>query len=106
MPSLQTGLFIFVLLFMMCAVIYTKTEITKIDNQVQKKQQELNVLKADETRLNTEISNKISFTNIEQKSKELGMQKKDLNAVTYVNVNEGDRVVIKNEKEKTYTANK
>ena len=84
-----------VILFMLCAMIYTRSEIACINDLVLANEKQLAVLQNEEIRLHMEIENKLSYTNLEQAAQEIGMVKKDMTKVHYLQWEENDRIIIR-----------
>lgn len=72
---------------MLCATIFLRVQITETTDQISKAQAALEEQKSEETRLLMEVENKISYKNLEEAAKELGMQKKERDQVTYIRTN-------------------
>lgn len=73
------------LICMLCATIFLRVQVTETNSQIGNAQKELDALISEETRLEMEMERMISYKNIEEAAKELGMQKKDKSQVTYIN---------------------
>ncbi|MBR4868482.1 MAG: hypothetical protein IKU10_04940, partial [Clostridia bacterium] len=69
---------------MVCKIDQTKTEIRD--------------LKSDNTRLQSELNEKVSFTNMEKAAKEMGMQKVTTAQTEYINLNAEDSVEVVEER--------
>ena len=93
-------------LFLACATIYTSSEITRVNDLLGKGKKQYEQLKAEETRLNIELENKVSFNHIEEAAKELGMRKKDYRQVNYIRLDDDDRIIIEEPSTNSMTANK
>ena len=84
-----------VIVFMLCANLYLRSEIADVQDQIQKNNKQIQTLKNEEIRMNMELESKLSFTNIEEAAKKLGMRKKDSGRITYIQLEEDDRVVVR-----------
>jgi len=91
------------ILFMLCATLYTRSEIARLNDQIGEIKRRSEALRNDEVRLNMELESRISYTNIEQAAKEMGMKKKDYRQVIYLQLEENDRVIV-HETPETYVA--
>jgi len=95
-----------IILFMPCAMLYTRSELADMKDQIYKGRKQLDALRNEEVRLNMEIEEKISFANLEQEAQKLGMHKKDLSKIIYIQFEESDRVIVKEPTQNDYLANK
>ena len=91
------------ILFMLCATLYTRSEIARLNDQINESKHRYEALRNDEVRMNMELESRISYTNIEQAAKEMGMKKKDYRQVIYLQLQEDDRVIVQQTPE-TYVA--
>ena len=91
------------ILFMLCATLYTRSEIAQLNDQISESKRRYEALRNDEVRMNMELESRISYTNIEQAAKEMGMKKKDYRQVIYLQLQENDRVIVHQTPE-TYVA--
>ena len=91
------------ILFMLCATLYTRSEIARLNDQISESKHRYEALRNDEVRLNMELESRISYTNIEQAAKEMGMKKKDYRQVIYLQLEENDRFIV-HETPETYMA--
>jgi len=72
---------------MVCANIYIRAEITSVQSQICDVKSEISELDSEQTRLNCEIERQISYENLEQAAKALGMQKKERSQIVYIKTN-------------------
>lgn len=70
---------------LLCANIVMQVQVNETKSQINAAQTELDRLMSEETRLEMEMERLLSYKNIEQAAKELGMQKKEKSQVTYIN---------------------
>ncbi|OJU10607.1 MAG: hypothetical protein BGN88_13755 [Clostridiales bacterium 43-6] len=79
-----------VILTIVVLLILTKVQISEVHDKIASAEKQIRVLDGETTRLNTELEKKISYKNIEQAAKELGMQKKQKTQVNYINISKED----------------
>ncbi|MDR1892129.1 MAG: hypothetical protein LBQ48_03865 [Oscillospiraceae bacterium] len=91
--TVSRALAIAAVLFLVCATIYTGSEITRMNDLLSKEKKQYEQLKTEKIRLNMELENKVSFNHIEEAAKEMGMRKKDYRRVNYIRLGDSDRVV-------------
>lgn len=72
------------LIALLCANIAMQVQVNETKSQIGAAQTELERLTNEETRLEMEMERLLSYKNIEQAAKELGMQKKEKSQVTYI----------------------
>ena len=76
-----------------CANIALRVEISEVNASVIETKAELAALSGEETRLNVEFERLISFNNLEEAAKALGMKKTDKGQIVYIEVNETNKAV-------------
>ena len=86
------GLF---LVSMICAGIAIRVEISEVNSEIIKTKSELSALSGEETRLDMELEQMMSYKNIEEAAKALGMRKMDKSQIIYVRVNETNKAIDK-----------
>lgn len=72
------------ILSMICAEIYLRAEITSVRAQTHAVQNELKELNGRETALQMQLEQKISYSNLEEEAKALGMQKPRRDQIVYL----------------------
>lgn len=87
--SILTGFFVAACaVFMICYSIYVRIEISETKSEISKVEAQIEQLNSQETKLKMQLENKISYSNIEQAAKELGMQKKSTYQVHYIDTSQ------------------
>ena len=84
------------ILAVLCANIFLRVRITEVNADISAIKTELTELESEQTRLNTEFENRISYENIEQAAAQLGMKKMDKSQVVYIRTNTTDAAVTSN----------
>ena len=80
-------------LLMGFTLLYSQVVITELNGQIAAKQEELNTLQAENVRMQTELEGKMSLTEIEEKAVgEYGMVKPDNSQVSYVKLEQENRL--------------
>ena len=74
-------------LAVVCANIFLRARITEINAEISTVKSEITELQSEYTRLNVDFENRISYQNIEQVAKTLGMKKMDKSQVVYIKTN-------------------
>ena len=64
-----------------CLSMFMRAQVTEINTDINVAQKELEGLKSEEIRLQMELERKVSFSNIEQAAKALGMQKAEMSQI-------------------------
>lgn len=72
------------ILSMICAEIYLRAEITSVRAQTTSIQDEIKELDSRETALQIQLEQKISYSNLEEEAKALGMQKPRRDQIVYL----------------------
>lgn len=77
------------------AMIYSRAILTEYNQKISAAEAALDVKKSESVRLNAELENKVSMKNIEEYAQqELGMTKVSKEQIVYVDMSEGDKVVV------------
>ncbi len=85
-------------LLLMVAQLHCQLQNSEVVCEIDQTKTEIRNLKSDNTRLQSELSGVVSFTNMEKAAKEMGMQKMTVAQTEYINLNTEDSVeVIGNE---------
>ncbi len=83
-----------------CGNIALRLRINEVSTQIADAKSELTALQSEETALEVEVDRRISYCNIEQEAKKLGMVKRSKEQVHYISVNDknaalvGDQVIV------------
>ncbi len=80
-------------LSVICANIFLRVRITEVNNDINNIKTEIAELESENTRLNVELENRISFKNIEEAAVQLGMKKMDKSQVIYIKTNKSNAAV-------------
>ncbi len=75
------------ILAVICANIFLRVRITEVNAQINDVKDEIVELQSEQTRLNVEFENRISYQNLEQAATALGMGKTDKSQVIYIRTN-------------------
>lgn len=78
-----------------CANIALRVEISETNSKILDAKSELSALSGEQTRLNIEFESIISYTNLEEAAKAIGMKKISKNQIVYIRVNEQNKAVDK-----------
>ncbi len=81
-------------LLMVCANIYIRAEITSINSKIDKVKSEIVELESEEVRLGMELERKVSYANLEQAAKDLGMQKIEKSQMVYIRTNTNEQDIL------------
>lgn len=76
------------ILSMICAEIYLRAEITSVRAKTATIEKEIKELDSRETALQIQLEQKISYTNLEEEAKALGMQKPRRDQIVYLEADE------------------
>ncbi|MBO5852805.1 MAG: hypothetical protein J6Q74_03235 [Clostridia bacterium] len=87
------GLF---LVSMICASIAIRVEISEVNSQIVKEKSNLAALSGEETRIDMDFENLMSYKNIEAAAKAMGMRKMDKSQIIYIRVNDTNKAIDKN----------
>lgn len=84
------------LVSMICAGIALRVEISEVNSQIIKAKNELAALSGEETRMDMEIQQMMSYKNIEAAALSMGMRKMDKSQIVYIRVNDTNKAVDSN----------
>lgn len=84
-----------VLVFLVCAVLYTQAAVTEVTTEIATKKQELKEEESYNTYLTFELDNKTSLKSIEEAAADMGLSKVNSNQITYFRVEDGDGIQVK-----------
>ncbi len=73
-----------------CFNIYMRTEINDTKNAIAKADKTINTLNSEKTRLNVEFEKVISYSTLEEQATALGMQKRSVAQVHYIDTSKDD----------------
>lgn len=90
---IMIGLF---LVSMILAGIAMRVEISEINSEIIKAKSELAALSGEETRIDMEFEQMMSYKNIEEAAKALGMRKMDKSQIVYIRVNDTNKAIDSN----------
>lgn len=79
---------VFMVVALICGNLFLRAQVTEVKSQINKVKNQINVLQGEETRLNVEYENIISYQNLEKAATSLGMKKMDKSQVVYIRVND------------------
>ena len=74
--------------------IFLRVEIAETQDEIIARENEIEQMNSEYTRMNMQLESKMSFRSMEEAAKALGMTKKDKSAVEYIMVDEEDKVEI------------
>ncbi len=80
-------------LAVICANIFLRVKITEVNTDINKIKAEIVELESENTRLNVELENRLSYQNIEEAAVQLGMKKMDKSQVIYIKTNSANAAV-------------
>lgn len=78
-----------------CANIALRVEISEANSKILDAKKNLSALSGEETRLGIEFESIISYTNLEEAAKAIGMKKMSKNQIVYIRVNDQNKAVDK-----------
>ena len=81
------------LVTMICAGIAIRVEISEVNSQIIKAKNELAALSGEETRIDMEFEQMMSYKNIEAAAQEMGMRKIDKSQIVYIRVNDTNKAI-------------
>ena len=90
---IMIGLF---LVSMILAGIALRVEISEVNSEIIKAKHELAALSGEETRIDMEFEQMMSYKNIEEAAKALGMRKMDKSQIVYIRVNDTNKAIDSN----------
>lgn len=80
--------------FVLCGIfagIFMRARITEVTRDIATTKTEITKLESKSTELYVQLENKISYKNIEEAAKALGMKKMDSNQVVYIRLNDDNK---------------
>ena len=80
---------------MICAGIAMRVEISEVNAQIVDAKKDLAELSGEETRIDMQIEQLMSYKNIEEAATELGMKKMDKSQIVYIRVNDTNKAIDK-----------
>jgi len=89
-----TVLFTLSLLGMVFGNIYLRAEMTRVNAGVIAQTKALDEAANEQVRLTIELDNKTNYKNLEKRAQELGMQKCNVNQISYIQTVQNDKVVL------------
>ena len=78
---------------MICAGIALRVEISEVNSEILSAKSKLAALSGEETRIDMEIEELVSYKNIEEAASLLGMKKLDKSQIVYIRVNEENKAI-------------
>lgn len=78
-----------------CANIALRVEISEANSRILESKSNLAALSGEETRLDIKFESIISYTNLEEAAKAIGMKKMNKNQIVYIRVNDQNKAVDK-----------
>ncbi|MDD6236331.1 MAG: cell division protein FtsL [Clostridiales bacterium] len=95
MSPVKVLLFLMVIIGLSFSVMYSRAQLNELGAKVNSAAKELETLKSENIRLQTELEDRISLKNVEEYATvELGMEKMDASQVEYVTLSGGNQVEI------------
>ena len=86
-----------VLASVVVAMLYSRATITELNTEINTQQKLLRDLQSEQVRLSAELESQVSMRNLEEyATQKLGMSQLDKSQVTYVDLNQGDRIELTN----------
>ena len=76
-----------------CVNIALRVEISEVNSDIVEAKARYAAVSGEETRLNVEFERMVSYGNLEEAARELGMKKTDKNQIVYIEVNDSDKAV-------------
>lgn len=89
------------LICMICLplLLFAKAEINELDKQISSVEAQIEIQEGEAVRLNAELSGMLSASRIEEiAEEELGMVKAESYQITYIDLSEGDEIVVSGDK--------
>ncbi len=77
-------------LLLIIAQLHCQLQVSETVDKISRTEKNIEILQSENTRLQTELNGKISFTNMEQSAKEMGMQKITAAQTEYINLCDED----------------
>ncbi|MBQ5911161.1 MAG: hypothetical protein IIW94_04045 [Clostridia bacterium] len=81
------------LVSMICAGIAIRVEISEVNSQIIKAKNDLAALSGEETRIDMEFEQMMSYKNIETAAQAMGMRKIDKSQIVYIRVNDTNKAI-------------
>ncbi len=98
MSPVKVLLFLMLIIGLSFSVMYSRAQLNEMSAKVNSVTKELETLKSENIRLQTELEDRISLKNVEEYATvELGMEKMDASQVEYVTLTDGNQVEITEE---------
>ena len=86
-------------------MIASRVRLTEMESAITEREQQLVILKSENTRLTDDLARKMSAKSVEEYAVSvLGMQKADTNQIAYVTVESGDKAEVAQEEEGSFWA--
>lgn len=82
----------------LCGNIFLRLQINEVDSKINSIKSEINTLESEKTSLEVKYERIVSYSNIEEEAKNLGMRKMEKSQVKYIHVNDKDTATTKNGK--------
>ncbi len=76
-----------------CVNIALRVEISEVNSDIIEAKSELADVSGEQTRLSVELERMVSYGNLEEAARELGMKKTDKSQIVYIKINEVDKAV-------------
>ena len=92
--SLVEVAFVAVMLGLIVGNIYLRVQVTEVTSKINKVQTEYNRALAENVSLEMQLESSVSYKNLEQSAKSLGMQKAEPYQINYINSVGGDKIEI------------
>ena len=77
--------------------IYSRAMLVEVNEQVNAANKQLKILESEKTRLDMELESMVSLKNIEELAENMGLAKVEKYQVEYIDLSQGDKVVVSNE---------
>ena len=95
MKMVKTMLTVMLVVVLVFGVLYTHTTAAELQKEITVQEKQLKDEMALSAFLNNELENLSNLKYIEERAKQLGMQKVDHQRVTYIHVNDDNEIIIK-----------
>ncbi|MBO7217382.1 MAG: hypothetical protein J6V50_01635 [Clostridia bacterium] len=79
-----------------CLNIALRVEISDVNSEIIKAKTELSAASGEQTRLKVEFERMVSYSNLAEAAKNLGMKKTDKNQIVYIKINDTNKAVDSN----------
>ena len=97
--NVRNFLFAAVVVAILCMGIYTRSEITEVQAEIENAKTEIAVLDSEKTRLEMEIEASLSVQNIEADAAAMGMQKQEKAQTSYIVLSDEDSAEVLTDEE-------